>query len=47
VAQVADAVVVGSVLVSKVAEFAGEPAAIPAKVSEIVGELRAAMDASG
>jgi len=47
VAQIADAVVVGSVLVSKVAEFADQPAAIPAQVAAIVGELRAAMDAAG
>jgi len=47
VAQIADAVVVGSVLVSKVAEFADQPEAIPAQVAGIVGELRAAMDAAG
>jgi len=47
VAQIADAVVVGSVLVSKVAEFADQPAAVPAQVAGIVGELRAAMDADG
>jgi len=47
VAQIADAVVVGSVLVSKVAEFADQPAAIPAQVAGIVAELRAAMDAAG
>jgi len=47
VAQIADAVVVGSVLVSKVAEYADQPAAIPAQVAAIVGELRAAMDAAG
>jgi tryptophan synthase alpha chain len=47
VAKIADAVVVGSVLVSKVAEFADQPAAIPAQVAGIVGELRAAMDAAG
>jgi len=47
VAKVADAVVVGSVLVSKVAEFADQPAAIPAQVADIVGKLRAAMDATG
>jgi tryptophan synthase alpha chain len=45
VAQIADAVVVGSVLVSKVAEFANRPDAIPAQVAAIVSELRAAMDA--
>jgi tryptophan synthase alpha chain len=47
VAQIADAVVVGSVLVSKVAEFADQPAAIPAQVAAIVRELREAMDAAG
>jgi len=47
VAQVADAVVVGSVLVNKVAELADQPAAIPAQVAAIVGELRTAMDAAG
>jgi tryptophan synthase alpha chain len=47
VAQIADAVVVGSVLVSKVAEYADQPAAIPAQVAAIVAELRAAMDAAG
>jgi tryptophan synthase alpha chain len=47
VAQIADAVVVGSVLVSKVAEFADQPAVIPAQVAGIVAELRAAMDAAG
>ena len=44
---VADAVVVGSVLVSRVAEFADQPAAIPAQVAGIISELRAAMDAAG
>lgn len=47
VAKVADAVVVGSVLVSKVAELADQPATIPAQVAAIVGELRTAMDAAG
>jgi len=47
VAQIADAVVVGSVLVSRVAEFADQPAAIPAQVAGIISELRAAMDAAG
>ncbi len=46
VAQIADAVVVGSVLVNRVAELADQPAAIPAQVAAIVGELRAAMDAA-
>jgi tryptophan synthase alpha chain len=47
VAQIADAVVVGSVLVTRVAELADQPAAIPAAVAAIVGELRTAMDAAG
>lgn len=47
VARIADAVVVGSVLVSKVAEFAAQPAAIPDQVAAIVSELRTAMDAAG
>ena len=47
VAQIADAVVVGSVLVNKVAEFADQPAVIPAQVAGIVADLRAAMDAAG
>jgi len=47
VAKIADAVVVGSVLVSRVAEFADQPAAIPAQVAGIISELRAAMDAAG
>lgn len=47
VAQIADAVVVGSVLVTRVAELADQPEAIPAAVAAIVGELRAAMDAAG
>ena len=44
VARVADAVVVGSVLVNKVAEFADRPEARPAQVAGIVAEMRAAMD---
>jgi tryptophan synthase alpha chain len=47
VAQIADAVVVGSVLVSRVAEFANQPAAIPGQVAGIISELRAALDAAG
>jgi len=46
VARVADAVVVGSALVSKVAEFADRPSAIPAQVAGIVAEMRSAMDAA-
>jgi len=44
VARVADAVVVGSVLVNRVADLAGTPSAIPAGVADIVAEMRAAMD---
>jgi len=44
VARVADAVVVGSVLVNRIADFAATPSAIPAEVAGIVAEMRAAMD---
>lgn len=46
VAQIADAVVVGSVLVNKLANFAASPEAIPAEVAAVVAALRAAMDAA-
>ncbi|WJW74513.1 tryptophan synthase subunit alpha [Thiohalobacter sp. IOR34] len=45
VAQVADAVVVGSALVSRIAELADRPAAINAAVAEVLAAMRAAMDA--
>ncbi len=45
VAAVADAVVVGSALVNKIAALAGEPAKIPAEVARVLGEMRRAMDA--
>jgi tryptophan synthase alpha chain len=44
VAKIADAVVVGSVLVNKVAELADTPEAIPAAIASSVAELRAAID---
>ena len=44
VAKIADAVVVGSVLVSKVAELADNPESIPAAIASTVAELRAAID---
>lgn len=45
VAAIADAVVVGSVLVSRMADLAERPEAIPAALAEIVSGLRSAMDA--
>ena len=44
VAKIADAVVVGSVLVSKIAELADRPESIPAAIGAIVADLRAAID---
>jgi tryptophan synthase alpha chain len=44
VAEIADAVVVGSVLVGKVAELADRPEAIPEALAGTVAEMRAAMD---
>jgi tryptophan synthase alpha chain len=44
VAMVADAVVVGSAVVRRVAELAGEPERIPGVVSDFVKSLRVAMD---
>jgi tryptophan synthase alpha chain len=44
VAEIADAVVVGSVLVSQVAELAENPEAIPAALAVTVAELRAGID---
>lgn len=46
IAQVSDAVVVGSALVSRVAERASQPQSIPAHVAELVATMRAAMDAA-
>ena len=44
IASVADAVVVGTVLVQRVEDLVGEPGAIPKAVSELVAEMRSAMD---
>lgn len=44
VAAVADAVVVGSALVKKVGEFAGQPEKIEKAVASLVKEMRIAMD---
>lgn len=44
VAQIADAVVVGSVLVSKMAERADSPESIPDVLASTIAELRAAID---
>jgi tryptophan synthase alpha chain len=46
VAAVADAVVVGSVLVSQVAALAGEPEKIAPALAATVAEMRAAIDAA-
>lgn len=45
VSDVADGVIVGSVLVNKIAELAGTPEQIPAAIAEIVKDMRVAMDA--
>ncbi len=44
VASVADAVVVGTALVQRVEDLAGEPEAIPGAVAALVAEMRSAMD---
>lgn len=44
VAEMADAVVVGSVLVKRIAELADEPEKIPSQVPGILAEMRQAMD---
>lgn len=44
VAQVADAVIVGSAIVGRIEELAGSPERIPAAVSDFLGDLRAAID---
>jgi tryptophan synthase alpha chain len=44
VAKVADGVIVGSVLVNKIAELQQQPEQIAAAVSEIIASMRAAMD---
>ncbi len=45
VAAVADAVVVGSALVKRIAELAAQPAQINASLTEVLAEMRQAMDA--
>ncbi|WP_188857494.1 tryptophan synthase subunit alpha [Marinobacterium nitratireducens] len=45
VSEVADGVIVGSVLVNRIAELTRTPDAIPEQVSEIIAGMRAAMDA--
>lgn len=47
VAGVADAVVVGSALVSRIPDLLNEPEEIPARLSQVLGAMRAAMDARG
>jgi len=47
VAAIADAVVVGSVLVNRIAELADQPEAIAPALSDKLTELRTAIDASG
>jgi tryptophan synthase alpha chain len=44
VAGIADAVVVGSVLVGQLAELAGQPEKIPPALAATVAELRTAID---
>ena len=44
VAEIADAVVVGSVLIKQLAELAGQPGAIPAALASTVAALRAGID---
>jgi tryptophan synthase alpha chain len=46
VARVADAVVVGSVIVNLVAAHAGDPATIQAKIGGLLSSMREAMDAN-
>ena len=46
VSRIADAVIVGSALVREMGELAATPDAIPARVSAILTDMRAAMDAA-
>lgn len=46
VAEIADAVVVGSALVSRIEEKQNDPAAIPDYVAELVAEIRRAIDSA-
>jgi tryptophan synthase alpha chain len=43
---IADAVVVGSALVSRIAEFGSDEAKLPGEVSKVLGGMRAALDAA-
>ncbi len=45
VSRIADGVIVGSVLVNRIAELAAQPQQIPEQVSRIIAGMRAAMDA--
>lgn len=47
IAAFADAVVVGSALVNRIAALAGEPERIVAEAPRVIAEMRAAMDAGG
>jgi tryptophan synthase alpha chain len=44
VAEVADAVIVGSAIVRRVEELAATPEQIPGTVADFLGELRVAID---
>lgn len=44
IGQVADGVIVGTVLVNQIAERADDPASIPAALQSILGEMREALD---
>jgi tryptophan synthase alpha chain len=44
VARLADAVIVGSAIVSRIEALADEPARVPAVIGDFLGELRAAID---
>ena len=46
VARIADAVVVGSALVSRIAELADRPEAIPPALADTLAEMRSAIDAA-
>lgn len=47
IAAFADAVVVGSALVNRIAALAGEPERIVAEAPQVIADMRAAMDAGG
>jgi tryptophan synthase alpha chain len=47
IAAFADAVVVGSALVNRIAELAGDPQRIVAEAPQVIADMRAAMDAGG